>query len=54
LKNLKNLLCNVYADSFMPPLVCILIGHLTNFFGGDYFDVSIGVNLTIMLVITTL
>ena len=42
------------ATSCMPPLICILIGHLTNYFGSEYFDVSTGVNLTIMLVITTL
>ena len=29
-------------------------GHSTNYFHQDYFDVAIGVNLTILLVLTTM
>jgi hypothetical protein len=37
-------------------LVCSanLIGHVSNYYDETYFDVAIGVNITIMLVITTM
>ena len=38
----------------LPTIVAILIGHLTNYFGDDKFDAAIGVNLTLLLVITTM
>jgi hypothetical protein len=38
----------------LPSILAILIGHMTNFFGDNKFDVAIGVNLTLMLVITTM
>jgi hypothetical protein len=38
----------------LPSILAILIGHMTNFFGDQKFDVAIGVNLTLMLVITTM
>jgi hypothetical protein len=31
-----------------------LIGHVSNYYDETYFDVAIGVNITIMLVITTM
>ena len=38
----------------LPTLISIIIGHITNFFGLQSFDNSIGVNLTLLLVITTM
>ena len=38
----------------LPTLISIIIGHITNFFGHQSFDNSIGVNLTLLLVITTM
>jgi hypothetical protein len=40
--------------TFLPTLISIIIGHITNFFGHQSFDNSIGVNLTLLLVITTM
>ena len=40
--------------TFLPTLIAIIIGHITNFFGDESFDNSIGVNLTLLLVITTM
>jgi hypothetical protein len=31
-----------------------LIGHVSNYYDETHFDVAIGVNITIMLVITTM
>ena len=38
----------------LPTIVANLIGHLTNYFGDAKFDAAIGVNLTLLLVITTM
>jgi hypothetical protein len=38
----------------LPTIVANLIGHLTNYFGNEKFDAAIGVNLTLLLVITTM
>jgi hypothetical protein len=40
--------------TFLPTLISIAIAHITNFFGQESFDSSIGVNLTLLLVITTM
>ena len=47
-------LLNFMMTTLLPTLSANLLGHCTNFFGRDLFDVSVGVNLTIMLVITTM
>ena len=38
----------------LPSIIANIIGHATNYFRQDYFDVAIGVNLTILLVLTTM
>ncbi len=38
----------------LPTLIANFIGHTTNYFGDNKFDVAIGVNLTLLLVITTM
>jgi hypothetical protein len=30
------------------------MGHLTNYFEQDHFDVAVGVNFTLLLVLTTM
>ena len=40
--------------SALPSIIANVIGHSTNYFRQDYFDVAIGVNLTILLVLTTM
>jgi hypothetical protein len=37
---------------FLPVVVSVLVGHLTNYF--DNFEVATGANLTILLVLVTL
>jgi hypothetical protein len=37
----------------LPTLVANVIGHITNYFADSRFDVAIGVNLTLLLVLTT-
>ena len=38
----------------IPTIIANMIGHATNFFGTGLFDAAIGVNLTILLVLTTM
>ena len=38
----------------IPTVIANMIGHATNFFGDGLFDAAIGVNLTILLVLTTM
>ncbi len=38
----------------LPTLIANIIGHFTNYFAEYKFDVAIGVNLTLLLVITTM
>ena len=38
----------------LPSIIANIIGHSTNYFRQDNFDVAIGVNLTILLVLTTM
>ena len=38
----------------IPTIFANMIGHATNYFGGESFDAAIGVNLTILLVLTTM
>ena len=40
--------------TMLPTIAANVIGYATNFFVEEAFDVAIGVNLTIMLVITTM
>jgi hypothetical protein len=38
----------------LPTLISNFIGHITNYLGESRFDVAIGVNLTLLLVLTTM
>ena len=38
----------------IPTIIANIIGHATNFFEDQLFDAAIGVNLTILLVLTTM
>ena len=38
----------------IPTVIANMIGHATNFFGENLFDAAVGVNLTILLVLTTM
>ena len=38
----------------IPTIIANIIGHATNFYGDQLFDAAIGVNLTILLVLTTM
>jgi hypothetical protein len=40
--------------SCLPTIICDLVGHLTNFYFISDFEVATSVNLTLMLVITTM
>ena len=40
--------------SFTPTVMAFLIAYSTNFFPQDSFDAAIGVNLTLLLVLTTM
>jgi hypothetical protein len=47
----RNIISSIMTD-FLPVLMSMCIGHLTNYF--NQFEVSIGTNLTILLVLVTL
>ena len=38
----------------LPTMIAFLMGYLTNYFEENHFDAAIGVNLTILLVLTTI
>ena len=38
----------------LPSVLANTVGHFTNYFGDDNFDAAVGVNLTILLVLTTM
>jgi len=46
-------LTGFFLTTLLPSLLANLIGHMSNFFD-DSFEASIGVNLTLMLVLTTM
>jgi hypothetical protein len=47
----RNLVGSLLKD-FLPVLLCLVIGHSTNYFNS--FEVSAGTNLTLLLVLITL
>lgn len=49
----RNYLSSLLTD-FTPTILSNLIAYSTNFFPRENFDAAIGVNLTILLVITTM
>ena len=59
----NNILGNIVLDrdisgfiitTAIPTVIANIIGHATNFFGKGLFDAAIGVNLTTLLVLTTM
>jgi hypothetical protein len=40
--------------TFLPTLIAVLTGHLTTYFPDDRFDTVINVDLTLLLVLTTM
>jgi hypothetical protein len=51
---LERKLLGFMLTTCMPTLMSIIIAHITNYFGYQSFDSSIGVTLTLLLVITTM
>lgn len=51
---LKRNILNFLMTAFTPTIISNLIAYTTNFFPRENFDAAIGVNLTILLVITTM
>ena len=49
----RSLLGSLLTDC-LPTIIANVIGHMTNYYSKYDFDVAIGVNLTILLVITTM
>jgi hypothetical protein len=47
-------LTNFLLTTCLPTLMSITIGHASNYFGQAHFETAIGVNLTLMLVLTTM
>ena len=50
----KRGLLGFFLTVCLPTLISNFIGHTTNYFGETRFDVAIGVNLTLLLVLTTM
>ena len=47
-------LFSFFVISCLPTLIMNFIAHLTNFYSDEHFDVSITVNLTVLLVLTNM
>ena len=52
--NLKRKIQTELLTTFVPTLLLLMIGYSTHFFKAAYFEASVTVNLTIMLVMTTI
>ena len=51
---LRRRLTGFLLTSCLPTLLTMTIGHLTNHFDQSHFPAAIGVNLTLLLVLTTM
>lgn len=51
---LNGCLSGFFVTTMLPTVAANLIGYTTNFFVEVAFEAALGVNLTIMLVITTM
>ncbi len=49
----RNLLGS-FLTEHLPTIIANIIGHLTNLFHLTNFDTAVGVNLTLLLVLTTM
>ena len=47
-------LLSILTTVFIPSLLLNIIGHITNYFKPFYFESAIAVNLTVMLVLTSM
>merc|ERR1712013_562400 len=47
-------LLSVILTVYIPTILLNIIGHITNYFKPFYFESAIGVNLTVMLVLTSM
>ena len=52
--NLKRKIQTELLTTFVPTLLLLIIAYVTHFFKAEYFEASVTVNLTIMLVNTTI
>ena len=52
--NLKRKIQTELLTTFVPTLLLLIIAYSTHFFKAEYFEASVTVNLTIMLVNTTI
>ena len=43
-----------FLTAHLPTIIANIIGHLTNWFHVTNFDTAVGVNLTLLLVLTTM
>ena len=50
----KRRLMNELLTTYLPSLLLLLITYSTTFYKGFYFEAALTVNLTVMLVLTTL
>ena len=51
---LQRSLDNIFVSKFLPTLLLNIIGHAMTFLNEDYFETSLTVNLTVMLVLATM
>ena len=47
-------LLSILTTIFIPTILLNIIGHITNYFKPFYFESAIAVNLTVMLVLTSM
>ena len=52
--NLKRKIQTELLTTFVPTVLLLIIAYVTHFFKAEYFEASVTVNLTIMLVNTTI
>jgi hypothetical protein len=50
----KRQLTNFLLTTCLPTILVVTIGHITNSFDQVHFETAIGVNLTLLLVLTTM
>ena len=51
---LQRRLLSLFLTTFLPTLLINTIGHMSNYFRKDFFEGLMAMNVTVMLVLTTL
>ena len=51
---LQRRLLSLFLTTFLPTLLINTIGHMSNYFRKDFFEGQMAMNVTVMLVLTTL